>query len=148
MENHVVKLIKVCQKSFGFSLLELLIVIVILGLLATIAIPQYQQQVVKARRSDGKIALLDLAGRMERYYAEKQTFVGATIGAGGTISTTNTSPDGYYTLSVGTPSATAFSLTATPTGSQLTDDTLCGTLGLNQLGTKTVTGSGTVAQCW
>lgn len=142
------KLRKIQQNLFGFTLLELLIVIVILGLLATIAIPQYKQQVVKARRGDAKVALLDLAGRMERYYAENQTFIGATIGTGGTVSTTNTSPNGYYTLSVGTPGATTFTLTATPTGAQLTDDTLCGALGLNQLGTKTETGSGTVAQCW
>lgn len=139
---------KTSHSFLGFSLLELMIVVAIIAILAAVAIPQYTQQTVKTRRTDGKAALLDLSARMERFYAENQTYVGATIGSGGTISTTNTSPNGFYTLSVSNLSATTFTLTATPVGTQLANDQLCGTLGINQAGTETITGNGTVAQCW
>lgn len=56
--------------------------------------------------------------------------------------------NGRYVLSIASVSANAFALKATPQGAQATADTQCGTLGLSQAGTKTITGTGTVAACW
>ncbi len=132
----------------GFSLLEILIVIVILSIIASIAIPVYRHEVVKARRNDAQVALLNLATLMERYYIENHTYQGATIGNNGTILIVPTSANGYYNLSIHTPKSTNYTLTANPISTQLADDTQCGTLSINQLGVKMISGTGTVNQCW
>ena len=129
---------------------------VIVGILALIAIPSYRDYIVRARRSDGQSALLDLASRMERYYSERNTYQSATIGTGGTNDVLNrtTSLENWYTLSITNAAANTYTLQATPTGTQGTYDTRCQSLTLNNLGAKGITTgpagtpSGTVAQCW
>jgi type IV pilus assembly protein PilE len=140
----------------GFSLIELLIVLVIIGILTSIAYPSYREYITRARRSDGQAALLDLASRMERYYSENNTYQTATIGTGGTtdVLSTNSSPETWYTLSIITATNAAYTLQATPTGIQGTTDTRCQSLTINNLGAKGITTgpagnpTGTIAQCW
>lgn len=133
----------------GFSLIELLIVLVIISILATIAYPSYQNQVRKTKRADCEGALLQLANAMERDYTQN--------GAYRDIVTLNMFPaqcpiDGNatptYNLTVATANAgSTYTLTATPVaGSTQAGDT-CGALTLTQAGVKGV-GGGTVADCW
>jgi type IV pilus assembly protein PilE len=129
----------------GFTLIEMMVTVAIMGILAAVAYPSYLEHLAKGRRADGRAALLDLAQRMERYYTERSTYATATLGNSGVYP--STSPQGHYTLSITAKSATAFSIQATPTGSQLHD--ACGSLGYNQAGDKSSSG-GTLptSACW
>lgn len=136
---------KLKPKVRGFTLIELVVTIAIVAILATIAIPTYTAHVAKGRRMDGKSALLNMGNAMERYYSQNNTYVGATVA---NLGLTNPTPSGFYTLSIPTATATTYSLQAAPNAPQATDDASCGTLTLNQLGQKGITGSSTVTNCW
>ncbi len=136
---------KECRKikGKGFTIIEVLIVVAILGILAAIAIPQVTKYITNARRADGKTALLAAAQAMERYYTNNYTYVGPTIGLDTTVDLIYQNSDsGYYALSFpavqnGTnPSATAFTIQAVGQGKQASD-TVCLTMTINQLGQKT-----------
>ena len=134
---------RVCRR--GFTLIEVMIVLVVLSILSAIAYPSYSAQIVKSRRSDAKQALVELAQRLERYYSERGTYVGATLGAAGIYGTT--SAGGYYTLSIATQTVSGFTCTATPTGLQADDG--CGSFGYDQAGNKVVSGGSlTASNCW
>lgn len=140
----------------GFSLIELMIVIVVMGILVSIAYPSYRDYITRARRTDAQSALLDLASRMEKYYSENNTYQTATIGAGEAtdVLSSNTSPEGWYILSIPNATASAYTLQATPQNTQAAADTRCQSLTLNHLGVKGMTTgpagnpTGTIAQCW
>ena len=131
--------------SKGITLIELMIVVVVVALLASIAMPAYQDHVTRAKRSGGKAALLDGANRMEKYMYSNATnnYANATLANTGIPAT---STDGYYTISISALTATSYTLTATPAGSHA--DAKCGNLTYNQTGTKGATGSSGGAVCW
>lgn len=128
----------------GFSLIEVLVTCVIVGILAAIVLPSYQKQIQKTRRSDAKSALIGAAGQMERYFTERSTYATATLGSGGVYAATT--ENGYYALSLANLSGTTYTLTATPSGAQAGD--ACGTMTYTEQGTKGVTGSLPVNECW
>ncbi|SJM96161.1 Tfp pilus assembly protein PilE [Crenothrix polyspora] len=66
----------------GFTLIELMITVAIVGILASIAVPNYQKSVMKARRADAKGALVSLANAMERHYTETGGYCGAAMDSG------------------------------------------------------------------
>jgi len=124
-------------KPKGFTLIELMITVVIIGILTALAYPAYTKYMQQTRRSDAQIALTDAASRMEKYYSDctyyTQNLGGAHIcgtdPTTGALGYTTTSPKGYYTLapSGGFIGATAsqctsytcgFTITATATGAQ------------------------------
>ncbi len=119
----------------GFTLIELMIVVAIVGILAAIAYPAYRDQVQKSHRADGKTALLMGVQLAERFFTQNGTYVGATIPAH--------SDEGYYNLAY-SATASTFTLTATPTGAQSSDP--CGVLTVDQANVKTDNGGG--IDCW
>jgi type IV pilus assembly protein PilE len=125
------------QKQAGFSLIELLIAMAILGILAAIATPMYNNYRLSAGRADGKVALVQGAQLMERYFTQNNTYVGATIGTGGTVPELSESGNYQLSFSAG-PTATSFTLTATGQGTQAASEPMT----INQTGLKTP------AACW
>ncbi|AGA91844.1 prepilin-type N-terminal cleavage/methylation domain-containing protein [Thioflavicoccus mobilis 8321] len=135
-----------CLRARGFTLIELMITVAIVGILAAIAYPSYQDSVRKSWRANAASCLLELAQGMERWYTGRSTYVGATVPTTGC--TTEGGMGGRYDFSfTANPTATAFTLQAVPdtAGPQASDD--CGTLTINQLGQKGASG-GTVSECW
>ena len=130
-------------KARGFTLMELMIVVAIIGILAAIAYPSYQDSVRKSRRADAGAVLLELAQWMERFYTENnrydQTRAGAAVALPFTRSPKEGGPaGGYYTIAPVTTQNT-FTLTATRAGPQVSD-TVCGNLTLSNTGVKCALG--------
>ena len=134
----------------GFTLIEVMIVVAVLAVIAAIAFPSYMESVRKSRRADAKSALMAASQAMEKFYTERQTYIGAGLGAAATDVYPTTSPDGFYTLSFSVAStASAYSLQAAPTAGKGQTSDKCGTFSINQLGAKGVSGGSlNAAACW
>jgi len=129
------------KKNRGFTLIELMVVVTIIGILAAIAMPTYQEHVRSGKRAQAKADLSEIAQFMERFYTENNTYAGATRPFSQSPRET-TSPKNYDISWVGTPDASTYRLQAVPTGGMTGDR--CGTLTLNQAGAKGATSS----DCW
>jgi type IV pilus assembly protein PilE len=135
------------RRTMGFTLVELMIVILIISILAGIAVPAYRGYVVRGHRAAAKACLSEYSQFMERWYTTNMTYVGAAPALG---CATESGLDQRYTLSaaVVAPTQRTYTVTATPIGTQATSDTKCGTLTVNERGLRTESGTGTLADCW
>ena len=146
------------QHSRGFTLIELMIAVAVVGILAAIAYPSYQEQILKSRRADAKSVLLQAAQWMERYYTENNRYdqnrasppvaVATTFATTGLIKSPVDGATKYYDISLAAVAQNSFTLQAVPTGSQNVDK--CQTLTLTNTGVKGVTNSPTLTatECW
>jgi type IV pilus assembly protein PilE len=127
------------KKHRGITLIELMMVIVIVGILAAIAVPAYSDHVKKTRRKMAASCLQENAQFMERWYTSKMTYMGATA----QVCPTEIQP--FYTVTVTPTGARTFTASAEPKAAQA--DAKCGTLTINEKGVRGTTAS-TVAACW
>ena len=131
-------------RAGGFTLIELMIVVAIIGILSAIALPSYQQYVIKANRQDAEAILMENTQFMERYFTTNNTYVGATLP--NLVSPKGSSGTGVkYDMGFDTPStASTYKLEAKPANSQLSADTTCGELTVSNTGAQTPATAG----CW
>ncbi len=133
----------------GFTLLELLIVVAILGLLTAIALPGYQRSVLVGGRAEGRALLLQVAANQERYYADHLVYSGNADPFATPASAMLTSVGGLYRVSVtscpGGGIEHCFVATAVPLGRQTADT--CQSMSVTHTGLTSASGD-TVAECW
>jgi type IV pilus assembly protein PilE len=141
------------QRVRGFTLIEVMVVVAILGIIAAVAFPSYRSYIIKANRSAAQSFMLEIASRQERYLLDKRAYADAPDAAAllstlGMTVPSNVSPN--YTITTATVAGPppSYIVTATPIGKQASDDTQCGTLTINGANNKTATGSGGLSACW
>lgn len=143
------------MKQSGFTLIELMIVVAIIGIISAIAYPSYQNSVQRTGRADGMAKLLEVMQAQERYFSQNQTYI-TNLGLGGlaygvAADAVVPSDERRYNITAaacaGTTIATCVTLTATRTGAQA-GDARCGNLSIDSRGTKGVTGTQSVQDCW
>lgn len=134
------------RKTSGFTLIELMITVSIIGIVAAIAYPSYNQHVLKTHRVEGKELLVRAIQYQERYFASNNTYTSDVTDLG--FANPANSESNYYVLTVNAataacPIASCYSITVTAQNSQASD-THCTTMTQSSTGRKTATNQ----DCW
>jgi type IV pilus assembly protein PilE len=128
------------RKQHGFTLVELMVTVAIIGVISAIAFPSYNSYMKKSRRADAKVGLSKVADKQERYYLQQNTYATSTALLG--LANPVVSDEGYYNITVNAGAGTAgFTLSAAAVGVQTGDTTTsagdCTTMTLSSTGAKT-----------
>lgn len=133
-------LMKKKNSSQGFTLIEVMIAVVIVGILAAIAYPSYIDYIIKSGRSEGVAAVMNVANLQEQYYLDNRAYTTDMTKLGLPASPFLTE-HGYY--SVASAGTSSFTITATAKGNQASRDSTCATITMTSAGVK-----GPSAECW
>ena len=140
----------------GFTLIELMIVIVIVAIISAYAYPSYMRYIVNTKRTAATSVLLQVADRQQQFFMDSKTYTADLTNLGFPSNPLEISDDGrsmasgdsdnVYSVSLSNVTVTTYTITATPLNVQLSRDTDCGALTFNQSGAKGAGGS--VEDCW
>ena len=139
------------NRQSGFSLMELMIALAIMGILASIAVPQYSKYMVNSRRMDAQVSLRVAAQQLERCRTETFSYTGCVSIATPSGTDPATSNDGHYTLSAPTLTASTYVLKAVPVASGAqAGDSDCASMTLRQDGLEGASSSSgdAASDCW
>jgi type IV pilus assembly protein PilE len=129
----------------GYTLIELLITVVILGVLTALAVPAFNQNLQSARRADARVALLQISNEMEKFYSNNLEYTSDLSELGfNETSGEFLSPDGYYLLSVATDAGKYLVTAHAKPGSPQASDTDCSWFSLDSIGAEDASGE----DCW
>jgi type IV pilus assembly protein PilE len=144
------------RREGGFTIIEMMITVVILGILAAMVYPSYREYVVRTQRDIAKSAILQVMDRQEQYFSDNKSYAAdaTDLGFGASPfaidrsgkSVDAGSGDRTYTIALTNVTATTFTVQATPQLRQATEDTDCGTLSVTHAGVKDATGAS--PRCW
>ena len=129
----------------GFTLIELMIVVAVVALLASIALPAYNDSIRKSRRAQAKADLVEYAQLAERHFTSNGSYANFDTELDLPVQSPREGGTARYGLAYAS-TATTFTIPAPPSASQSADR--CGTLSLNQAGQKTKTGGAPLSECW
>lgn len=167
LHSSVVKMATIKRANSGFTLIELMITVAIVGILAAIALPSYNTYVARANRAAARAQLAQAAQYMQRFYAANDNYgidranantVWESMPAG--LMRSPADGTATYEVSVGvgatqsTANATTFLIRMRPIAGGRMENDSCGALSINQAGVKSVTGFGAnptaaqIAECW
>jgi type IV pilus assembly protein PilE len=137
------------RKSYGMTLIELMTVMVVIAILASIAVPSYRGYILRANRSEAKVQLMTVAGALEKCYTRFNAYddgAGSCTVVATLEGTGLPSENGLYRVT-GTVERGTYTLTATPQANQATD-TGCGNFTLDHTNAKGRSGTKPVSECW
>lgn len=140
-------------RQAGVTLIELMMVLVIVGILTSIAYPSYLEYTRRAKRAEAKALLSDVSARMERYYFDNNAYTLAPVDLGFAAGAVNSAEDNYTATLENGPSgaiATSYLIRVTPAGGH--SDPKCEQLTLDSRGVKGsktgTTDTGNAVECW
>jgi len=140
----------------GMNLIELLVVVAIVGILGAVAYPSYVRHIVDTKRTASRSVLMQIADRQQQFFMDNKTYAADLTNLGYGADPLVVADDGrevasgdansVYSISLSNVATTTYTATAAPLNGQLSRDTHCGSMTLNQSGNQSQTGSGT--DCW
>ena len=143
-------------RQAGVTLIELMVVVAIVAAIFAFAFPSYDRYIVRAKRAVGQNVLMQVADRQQQFFMDNKRFAAdlTNLGFGANpfivdddgASTVAGDADAVYSVALSNVTATTWTATATPVGAQLSRDTFCGNLTINQAGAKGK--SGGADNCW
>lgn len=135
----------------GFSLIELMVAVAIVGILAAVALPSYQEYIRKARRADAQTFMMEVASRQQHFLVDRRAYAISITdppSSNGLGLAVPANISDYYDIALNpatdnTAKPPTYTVEAKPKGNQVNEK--CGTLTINQTGSKTASGTGS---CW
>ena len=144
------------KRQRGMNLIELLVVVAIVAILGAVAYPSYVQHIVDTKRTAARSTLLQVAYRQQQFFMDNKTYAADLTSLGFGANPLVVGDDGrevpagdmesVYSVTLASVGVTTYTATAAPLNGQLSRDTKCGSLVLDQSGSRTQSGSAT--DCW